>query len=568
MSPRFGSSATLFILFVLAAAWVGAMVSPPAAHAVSSGLVISQVYGGGGNAGATYKQDFIEIFNRGSGAVNLTGWTVQYAAAGSGTWATTALSGSVPAGGYYLIQEAQGTGGTLDLPTPDVIGSIPMSATSAKVALVDNSTALSGTCPVDPAIVDLVGYGSASCAEGSVTSTLSNLTAALRAFDGCQDTDDNSADFAELAPAPRSSSSLTRSCQYTLDVAVDPVAGGTVAKVPDQMSYQHGEGVQLTAAAAAGFNFINWSGDLTGSTNPETIVMEGDRSVTAHFAEPMVTQPIVISQIYGGGGNSGADYKNDYVELFNRGNVTVNVTGWSIQYASASGSTWFSTNLVGSIPAGRYFLVQQAAGAGGTLDLPSPDGIGTIGLSATDGKVALVSSSSLLIGSCPTGGAIQDFVGYGSANCSEGAVAAGPDNLTAAFRNDGGCVDTGDNLADLSILGPAPRNSATPPNYCSMWVGIGDRPDAAFGLVAVGPNPMRGSLEIGFAIPREARVKLAVLDLQGRVVTELEDSRLPAGRHTAAWNGTTSGGPARSGIYFVRLQVLGKTFARRVALMR
>ena len=48
---------------------------------------------------------------------------------------------------------------------------------------------------------------------------------------------------------------------------------------------------------------------------------------------------IVISQVYGGGGNSGAPWTNDYIELFNRGTSPVDVTGWSVQYASAAGTT-------------------------------------------------------------------------------------------------------------------------------------------------------------------------------------------------------------------------------------
>src|SRR5258705_538054 len=59
---------------------------------------------------------------------------------------------------------------------------------------------------------------------------------------------------------------------------------------------------------------------------------------------------IVISQVYGGGGNAGATLKNDFIELYNRGNTTVNVTGWSVQYASSGGTTWTnSTTLSGSI---------------------------------------------------------------------------------------------------------------------------------------------------------------------------------------------------------------------------
>lgn len=72
---------------------------------------------------------------------------------------------------------------------------------------------------------------------------------------------------------------------------------------------------------------------------------------------------IVISQVYGGGGNSGATLRNDFVELFNRGNTAVTITGWSVQYASASGSNWDATLLGGVIQPGQYYLIQEAQGA-------------------------------------------------------------------------------------------------------------------------------------------------------------------------------------------------------------
>src|SRR5678810_2419 len=85
------------------------------------------------------------------------------------------------------------------------------------------------------------------------------------------------------------------------------------------------------------------------------------------------TSNIVISQIYGGGGNSGATLRNDFIELFNRGNSPVTVTGWSVQYASASGSSWDRTMLTGVIQPGQYYLIQEAEGAGGSASLPTPD---------------------------------------------------------------------------------------------------------------------------------------------------------------------------------------------------
>src|SRR6266478_7005934 len=73
---------------------------------------------------------------------------------------------------------------------------------------------------------------------------------------------------------------------------------------------------------------------------------------------------VVISQVYGGGGNSGATFKNDFIEVFNRGNSAVSLTGWSVQYAAAAGTTWAVTNLTAvMLQPGQYYLVQEAVGA-------------------------------------------------------------------------------------------------------------------------------------------------------------------------------------------------------------
>ena len=175
--------------------------------ASTSGVVISQVYGGGGNLGATLKNDFIELYNAGAATVPLDGWSVQYASAGGTSWAVTPLSGSMLPGTHYLVQQAAGNGGTVDLPFPDATGGITMAAGAGKVALVSSTTPLGGACPAS-LVVDFVGYGStATCYEGSgPTATLTNTTAALRRSDGAQDTDVNANDFVTGAPNPRNSS--------------------------------------------------------------------------------------------------------------------------------------------------------------------------------------------------------------------------------------------------------------------------------------------------------------------------------------------------------------------------
>ncbi|MBA3367057.1 MAG: ExeM/NucH family extracellular endonuclease [Actinobacteria bacterium] len=183
---------------------------------------------------------------------------------------------------------------------------------------------------------------------------------------------------------------------------------------------------------------------------------------------------IVISQVYGGGGNTGATLKNDFIELFNGGTAPVEVSTWSVQYASSAGSSWARTNLAGTIQPGRYYLVKQAAGTGGTVEVPTPDATGTIAMSGTSGKVALVTNQTALTcgataGSCVPSASIRDFVGYGSAaNNFEGAgPAVTLTNTTAALRAANGCTDTDNNSADFAAGGPAPRNSVSSPNFCA-----------------------------------------------------------------------------------------------------
>jgi predicted extracellular nuclease len=177
---------------------------------------------------------------------------------------------------------------------------------------------------------------------------------------------------------------------------------------------------------------------------------------------------VVISQIYGGGGNSGAPFRNDFIELFNRGTNSVNITGWSVQYAASAGSTWRATLLTGSIPSGDYYLIHQAAGSGGGADLPAPDATGDINLSATGGKVALTTNSAVLSGSCPN--EVVDLVGYGNGpSCFEGSgPAPSPSNTAGALRAANGCADTDNNAADFVTAAPAPRNSASTSSPCNV----------------------------------------------------------------------------------------------------
>jgi hypothetical protein len=184
---------------------------------------------------------------------------------------------------------------------------------------------------------------------------------------------------------------------------------------------------------------------------------------------PPQTGKVVISQVYGGGGNSGALFKNDFIEIFNNGNVQVDLTGWSVQYASATSSTWSVTSLTSlSLAPGQYYLIQEASGGVNGQSLPAPDASGTINLAAVAGKVALVDNRTALIGACPSASSIVDLLGYGAAAiCFEGGgPAPAPGNSVALLRRGDGCIDTQNNESDFVTGSPSPRNSASALSFC------------------------------------------------------------------------------------------------------
>jgi hypothetical protein len=190
------------------------------------------------------------------------------------------------------------------------------------------------------------------------------------------------------------------------------------------------------------------------------------------FASVLMNAQVTIAQIYVNGGNTGAVYNRDYVVLFNKTSAAVDVSGWSLQYGSATSTGNWSGKVI--LPAGAsiapysYYLVGFAGNVANGAALPIAvdfdGGIGGVNMGG-NGKVALMNNSTTINGAAPTGAI--DFIGMGTANASEGSAAASGSTTNASFRASGGCVDTNNNAADFTLAPAAPTNSATAVNVCS-----------------------------------------------------------------------------------------------------
>jgi hypothetical protein len=327
---------------VLLFVFLGALLLfPTSAGAGASGVVVSQIYGGGGNAGATFRNDYVELFNAGSGTVDLSGWTVQYATAAGTTWQTTALSGTIAPGRYYLVHLASNADIGAALPPADATGTSNLAGTSGKIALVRGAAALTcgasaGSCSADPLVEDFVGYGSASDFEGAGSAAgLSNTSAALRANNGCTDTDDNATDFTATEPAPRNSAAPEHSCSG----APSPGPAGSVNVALDVASVLS---VSLDRPALSFGTFT--SGDRPG-TLPERVTVSSNNTagyslVVARTAFAPTDLPLALSATAPAGGVLGGALTGGALVPIPVSPATGLTVGTKAAASAAGGDAW------------------------------------------------------------------------------------------------------------------------------------------------------------------------------------------------------------------------------------
>jgi hypothetical protein len=191
----------------------------------------------------------------------------------------------------------------------------------------------------------------------------------------------------------------------------------------------------------------------------------GALSVPAHAA----SSTLVISQIYLGTGAGSFEPQNEYVELFNPGTASINLTSFSLQYSPEGVTPWQAFPLSGSIAPGQYYLIRLTGVSSGNIPLPQADLAITLNLPQATGKVILASTTTPYTTGCPQGDPnLVDLVGYGNTNCFEIAPlpALQTTDLLAFVRKSGGCTNTALNQNDFTRVTPVFRNSGSSLNPC------------------------------------------------------------------------------------------------------
>ena len=504
-----------------------------AASTAGAQVVISQISPGGGSSpssgvagggNAEYIADFVELHNNSDQAVSLAGWSLQSGTATANVTTVISLQGVIEPGGYYLVQLATPANfvGFRGLPFPvNASSSVNLAATGGKLAVVRNSTvALNVSDPgtLTDLVSDFVGWGNANASEGAAAPALTSNSAGLRRrVGGCTDTGSNAADFevvtvtaaagalnsqprntlsaaslcASVLPVQVCCNTQTGACVVTLASAACPsgtVAGaGLTSCLPTNLCPDPVGGccINLSCSLATRALCLATGGVFLGA---------GDACPAGSPCQPPAVR---ISQIYTGGGESGGVFDRDFVELFNAGTTAVDLTDWSLQYASAGGQFTQRVNFLAgaSIPPGSYYLIRL--GGGTTMGLTTFSGdfnpTTTFGMATNSGRLALVTGRTpppVQLANCPglPRADVADYVGFGDSGgpiCFELQPTGTQLGVsTAAYRRGDGCIDTDNNGNDFipNPLRPTLRSTsgtvgspavaiATPVNGCTATLG-------------------------------------------------------------------------------------------------
>lgn len=379
-------------------------LTAPAQAVPSAGLMITEVYPGGGNSSATYNADFVELYNASDNAIPLGGKSLQYRASTNTGVAGNVFalpSVSVPAHTYFLVKGAGGSTGVAIPKIPDAESSLAMGGGAGQVFLADTtsginpvtggaSVAVGGTVDYGTGkVIDFLGYGSGTTSyETALKTGTIATTSSLKRLGAPTDTDNNNTDFTISAVSPG----------------------------PDNCD--------------------------------------------------CVAPTLKITELFTEGGNAGAAYANDYVEIHNPSTspVVLDGRGLTLQYRApgATGPATVVANLTGTLGGGSYDIFQLASAGANGAAVPGVDYTNTAVDLATAGGTLFIAKKTagydVGTGAFARDQYVADLVGWGSSNVFELAAADIADVTPAkSLTRAAGAVDTDVNADDFSADAPNPN---------------------------------------------------------------------------------------------------------------
>jgi len=459
----------------------------------SSTVVISQIYGAGGNSGATLNADYVELFNRSSNAVDLTGWSLQYASTTGNFGSPTVLSGSIPAGGYYLVQASaasatNGVAPTLAYDLPLASGSgLSIAAAGGKVVLAETTTSLAcgatGTTPVpcDAAhqalIVDLVGQSTATLFEGTGAAPATSTTNAdIRAGAGCTDTDNNNADFAAqviTAGTPRNHTTTVLACATAITFPTGTAAADTNPAAPTQTTKLT---VAVTPGASPASSGITVTADLSafGGSATQTLYDDGTHG-DVNTGDNTFSFDLTIPSAQAGGNYSIPVTVKDAQHRKTTTTIALGVTappslsiGNATQNEGDSGTTAFNFTVALSATPTSDVMVQYAT-ADGSATVADND------YTATSGTLTFAANTTTLTQTIPV-----NVVGDTKNETDETftVVLSNPVNATIAAGTGTGTIKNDDAPPTLSINNVSQNEGDSGTTEFTFTVTLSASPDA------------------------------------------------------------------------------------------
>ncbi len=347
--------------------------------------------------------------------------------------------------------------------------------------------------------------------------------------------------------------------QLSIKVDIDDPGTGTVRvnsvipqKYPFYGIYFKDLPIRLTAIPAPGYKFDKWE---MGSLVSNSVTLDYDMAESKNFKAIFTTArssdaKIVINEI--NYNSSPAKDTKDWIELYNAGNATVNLKGWSISDAGQESGYLFPQDYI--FAPGNFLVVCRnvAAFRGFLPEIMNITGDMGFGLSSSGDNINLFDREGNLV----------DFVNYGtSAPWPEDANGTG---LTIELTDPLSDNNMGKNWKS-GLVGGSPGMV----NFRYIAPDSSGQDEIADCRLTCYPNPFRDYTTMMVEVKAAGRYRIEVFNIQGNLVNTLTDQTIEPGVYYIDWSGKSqNNAPLPAGVYIIKLSGKNQHFNTRVIILK